>query len=85
MGKETTELQRETKVVNYLHMWFELTKIIMRPNQGEVRQKCQDAYMDEQGAPGQTQAEKGGLQRMETRIGSLAGIQRNRSSSQGAS
>ena len=38
--------------------------------------------MDEQGAPGQTQAEKGGLQRMEASTGSLGGIQRNRPSSQ---
>jgi len=53
--------------------------------QEEVRHKCQEASMDEQGAPGQTQADKGGLQRMETRIGSLGGIQRNRPSSQGAS
>jgi len=33
----------------------------------------------------QTQAEKGGLQRMETRTGSLEGIQRNRPGSHGAS
>jgi len=44
-----------------------------------------EAYMDEQGTPGQTQAEKGGLERMETRTGSLGGIQRNYPSSQGAS
>jgi len=53
----------------------------MHPDQEEVRQKCQEAYMDEQGAPGQTQAVKGGLQRMEIRTDSLGGIQ----SSQGAS
>ena len=41
--------------------------------------------MDEQGAPGQIQAEKGGLQKMETKTGSLGGIQRNHLSSQGAS
>jgi len=57
----------------------------MHPDQEEVKQKHQEAYMDEQGAPGQTQAEKGGLQRIETRICSLRGIQRNHPSSQGAS
>jgi len=51
----------------------------------EVRQKHQEAYMDEQGAPGQISAEKGGLQRMETRTGSLGRIQRNRLSNWGAS
>jgi len=30
----------------------------MHPDQVEVRQKRQEADMDEQGAPGQTQAEK---------------------------
>jgi len=57
----------------------------MHPDQEEVRQKHQEAYMDEQDAPGQTQAEKGGLQRMETRTGSLGAIQRNCPCSQGAS
>jgi len=57
----------------------------MHPDQEEVRQKCQEAYMDEQGAPDQFQAEKGGLERMETRTGSLGAIQRNHPSSQGAS
>jgi len=57
----------------------------MHPEQDEVRQKCQEAYMDEKGASGQTQAEKGRLQRMEIRTGSLGGIQRNSPSSQGAS
>jgi len=50
----------------------------MHPDQEEVRQKHQGAYVDEQGAPGQTQAEKGSLKRMEARTGSLGGIQRNR-------
>jgi len=57
----------------------------MHPNQDEVRQQHQEAYKDEQGAPGQTQAEKGGLKRMEARTGSLGGAQRNRPNSQGAS
>jgi len=57
----------------------------MHPNQEEVRQKCQEAYLDEKGAPGQIHVEKGGLQRIEIRAGSLGGIQRNRPSSQGAS
>ena len=33
--------------------------------------------MDEQGAPRQTQTQKGSLQRLEARTGSLRGIQRN--------
>jgi len=57
----------------------------MHPNQEEVRQKLQETYTDEQGAPGQTQAEIGGLQRMEARAGSLGGTQRNHLSNQGAS
>jgi len=40
--------------------------------------------MDEQGAPGQTQAQKGSLQRVEARMGSLGGIHRNSLSSQGS-
>jgi len=54
----------------------------MHPDQEEVRQKHQEAHMDQQRAPGQTQAEKGGLQRMEARTGSLGEIQRNSPSSQ---
>ncbi|PKU45851.1 a-kinase anchor protein 7 isoform gamma [Limosa lapponica baueri] len=43
----------------------------------EVRQERQEACMDEQGAPGQDQKQKGGLQRVEARTGRLGGIQRN--------
>jgi len=57
----------------------------MHPDEEEVRQKHQEAFVEEQAAPGQTQAGKGGLQRMEARTGSLGGIQRNHLSSQGAS
>jgi len=52
----------------------------MHPNKEAVRQKKQEAYMDEQGAPGQ--AQKGSLQRVEARTGGLGGIQRNCLSSQ---
>ena len=41
--------------------------------------------MDEQGVPGQTQTQKGSLQMVEARTGSLGGIQRNCPSSQGSS
>ncbi|PKU28685.1 dtw domain-containing protein 2 [Limosa lapponica baueri] len=41
------------------------------------------ACMDEQGAPGQAQKQKGGLQRVEARTSRLGGIQRNCPSSQG--
>lgn len=44
------------------------------PNK-ELRQKCQAVYVDEREAPGQTQTQKGSLQRMETRLDSLRGIQ----------
>ncbi|PKU44335.1 rna-directed dna polymerase from mobile element hypothetical protein [Limosa lapponica baueri] len=44
---------------------------VVHPNEVEVGQKHQEAYMDEQGAPGQTQTHKGGLQRMEARAGGL--------------
>ena len=53
-------------------------------SQKEVRQKCQEACLDEQRAPGQTQAQKGSLQRVKARTGSLGGIQRNCPSSQGS-
>ena len=39
--------------------------------------------MDEQGGPGQTQTQKGNIQRVEARMGILGGIQRNCLSSQG--
>jgi len=54
----------------------------MHPSKEEVRQKCQEACMGEQGAPGQTQTQKGSLQRVEARTGSLGGIQMNCLSSQ---
>jgi len=56
----------------------------MHPNKEEVRQKCQVASMDEQGAPGQSQTQEGSLQRVESRTGSLGGKQRNCPSSQGS-
>ncbi|GAB0178237.1 mitochondrial enolase superfamily member 1 [Grus japonensis] len=48
----------------------------MHPNKEEVRQKHQEACVDEEGAPGQTQTQKERLQRLEARAGSLRGIQR---------
>ncbi|GAB0190395.1 mitochondrial enolase superfamily member 1 [Grus japonensis] len=48
----------------------------MLPNKEEVRQKHQEAPMDEQGAPGQTQTKKGSLQMVEARAGSLGEMQR---------
>jgi len=56
----------------------------MHSNKEEVRQNCQEACMDEQGAPGQTQAQKGNLQKVKARIGNLGGIQRNCLSGQGS-
>ncbi|GAB0182327.1 hypothetical protein GRJ2_000698000 [Grus japonensis] len=53
----------------------------IHPKKEEVKQKCQEACMDEQGAPGQAQTKKGSLQRVEA---SLGGIQRNCPSSQGS-
>jgi len=50
----------------------------------EVGQKCQEACMLKKGAPGQSQAQKGSLQRVEARTGSLGRIQRNCPSSQGS-
>ena len=49
-----------------------------------IGQKRQEACMDEQGALGQTQTQKGSLKRVEARTGSLGGIQRNCLSSQGS-
>ncbi|GAB0204290.1 hypothetical protein GRJ2_002894600 [Grus japonensis] len=56
----------------------------MHPNKEEVKQIHQEAPVDEQGAPGQSQTKKGSLQRVEARAGSLGRIQRNWPSSQGA-
>jgi len=41
----------------------------MRPNKEKVGQKHQEACVDEQGAPGQTQAQKGSRQGVEVRTG----------------
>ncbi|KAK4819916.1 hypothetical protein QYF61_014651 [Mycteria americana] len=49
----------------------------MHANKEEVRQKHQEACMDEQGAPGQIQTQKGSLQRVEARTGNLGRIQSN--------
>jgi len=35
----------------------------MHPNKEQIRQKHQEAFMDEQGGPGQTQAQKGRYRR----------------------
>jgi len=43
----------------------------MHPNKQEVRQKKQEVCMDEQQAPGQSQTQKGSLQRVKARTGSL--------------
>ncbi|PKU48078.1 glycerol kinase [Limosa lapponica baueri] len=47
------------------------------PRKKESGKKSQEAYMDEQGAPRQAQKQKGGLLRVEERMGRLGGIQRN--------
>ncbi|KAJ7427523.1 hypothetical protein WISP_06092 [Willisornis vidua] len=41
----------------------------MHPSEEEIKQKCQGASVDEQGLPGQTQTQKGSLQRVNTRTG----------------
>jgi len=56
----------------------------MHPNKEEVGQKCQEVCREEQEAPEQTQAQKRSLQRVEARIGSLQGIQKNCLSRQGS-
>jgi len=56
----------------------------MLPNKEEARQKHQEACMNEQGAPGQTQAQKESLQRVEASTGSLGLIQGNCESGQGS-
>lgn len=47
----------------------------MHTNKEELRQKHLEACMDERGGPGQTQAEKEGLQDVEARMCSLGGLQ----------
>jgi len=56
----------------------------MHPNKEEVRQKHQEDCMDEQGAPRQTQNQKGSLQTVEARTGNLGGVHINCPSSQGS-
>lgn len=36
---------------------------LVHPNEQEVGPKCREAHVDERGAPGQTQAQKGSLQK----------------------
>jgi len=55
----------------------------MYSNKEQVRKNHQEACMDKQGDPGQTQAQKGGLHRVKAVTGSLGRIQRNYLSSQG--
>lgn len=43
----------------------------MQPDKEEARQKCQEACVNEQGAPGQNQRQKESLQRVEARTGCL--------------
>lgn len=56
----------------------------MRLNKEEIRQKHQEACIDEQNAPGQTQTQKGDLQAVEATTGSLGGMQRNYPSHEGS-
>jgi len=49
----------------------------MHPNKEQVRQKHQEACMDEQGVPGQTQTEERSLQRVEARTEYRQGGGRN--------
>lgn len=56
----------------------------MHPNKEEVRQKCQEAFKDEQGVSGQIQAQDVSLQRVEAGKSSLGGIWRDCVSSQGS-
>jgi len=41
---------------------------MVHPHKEEVKHKCHEACVDEQGAPGQIQAQKGRLKRMEGRV-----------------
>lgn len=43
----------------------------MHPYKEEIREESQEVCMDEQGAPRQTQTQKGSLQRVETGKGSV--------------
>lgn len=44
-------------------------------NKQEIRQKCWEARMKVQGAPGQTKTQKGSIQRVEARMGNLGRMQ----------
>lgn len=56
----------------------------MRLNKEEVGEKHQEAYIDEQNAPGQTQTQKRDLQGVEATTGSLGGMLRNYPSNEGS-
>ncbi|PKU31591.1 hypothetical protein llap_18106 [Limosa lapponica baueri] len=49
----------------------------VHPNEQEVKQKRQEACVDEQGVPGQTQAQKGSMQKVEARMVYWLYIQRH--------
>ena len=48
----------------------------VQPIKYDIRQKCLEGCVDEQVAPGQTQTQKGSIQRVATRTGNLGGTQR---------
>jgi len=48
----------------------------LHPNKYKARQKCQEVCVYEQVASVQTQTQKGGIQRVEARMGNLRGIQK---------
>lgn len=87
MGQSPGGKRKETKNVKYGNIpKYQPRKLFdiqgsppssgaMHANKEELRHKHLEACMDEQGGPGQTQAEKEGLQEVEARTGSLGEIQ----------
>lgn len=56
----------ERKMLN-IQGSFPASLRVVQPSKEEVRIKRQEAYKDKQGAPDQTQTQKGNLQRVEER------------------
>lgn len=52
-------------------------------NNQEIRQKCWEARMKDQGTSGQTKTQKGSIQRVEARMGNMGRMQKHCLSIQG--
>lgn len=66
MGRGWREEEGARKLLNIQGL-FPTSLRVVHPSKEEVRIKHQEVYMEKQGPPGQTQTQKGNLQRVEAR------------------